>query len=86
MASPLPCPEQTLHQIILGRDLPVIRAAVFFHDLEDLVPEPHRLVHVINADVDERGRDRLLGGRVSPYDIEGGNTGGGGEEERPGEL
>lgn len=23
---------------------------------------------------------------LSPYDIEGGNTGGGGEEERPGEL
>src|SRR5699024_10897262 len=64
MASPLPCPEQTLHQIILGRYLPVIGAAVFLHDLEDLVPEPHRLVHVVDADIDERGRNRLLGGRV----------------------
>ena len=41
--------------------LAVIGAAVFLHDLEDLVPEPHRRVHVVDADVDERGRDRLLG-------------------------
>ena len=57
-------PEQTLHQIILGRNLPVIGAAVFLHDLEDLVPEPHRLVHVVDTDIDERGRDRLLGSWV----------------------
>src|SRR5699024_988592 len=64
MALPLPCPEQSLHQIILGRTLPVIGAAVFFHDLEDFVPEPHRLVHIVDADIDERRRDWLLGGRV----------------------
>src|SRR5699024_1548594 len=62
MASPLPCPEQPLHQIILGRYLPVIGAAVFLHDLEDLVPEPHRLVHVVDADINKRRRNRLLRG------------------------
>ena len=65
MTSPLPCPEQSLHQIILGRHLPVIGAAVFLHNLEDLVPEPHRLVHVVDADVDKRGRNRaFLRGRM----------------------
>ena len=41
--------EQSLIRSSWGRNLPVIGAAVFLHDLEDLVPEPHRLVHVINA-------------------------------------
>src|SRR5699024_8416049 len=64
MTSPLSCPEQTLHQIVLGRNLPVIGAAVFLYDLEYLVPEPHCLVHVVDADVDKRRWDWLLGSGV----------------------
>lgn len=61
ISSSFPCTEQALHQIVLGRNLPVICAAVFLHDLENLIPEPHRLVHVVDADIDERRWDRLLG-------------------------
>ncbi len=62
MASSFPCLEQTLHQIVLGRDLAVIGAAVFLYDLKDLVPEPYSRVYVVDADVDKRRRDWLLGG------------------------
>src|SRR5699024_8290060 len=64
IALSFPRPQQTLHQIILRRNVPVIGAAIFLYDLEDLVPQPHRLVHVVDANVDKRRRDRLLGSGV----------------------
>lgn len=46
-------------KVILRCRLAVFRAAVFFHDLEDLIPEPNRLVHVVDADAYKWRRDRL---------------------------
>ena len=56
--------ENSTDRVILRRRFAVFRAAVFFHDLEDLIPEPNRLVHVVDADVDKRGRNRLSRGGV----------------------
>ena len=61
---PLSRTEQAFHKVILRRRLAVFRAAVFFHDLEYLIPEPNRMVHVVDADVDKRGRNRLPRGGV----------------------
>ena len=39
MVLPLSCTEQALHKVILRRWLAVFRAAVFFYDLENLIPQ-----------------------------------------------
>ena len=60
--SSFPCTEQAFHQAILRSCFAVFRAAVFFDDLEYFIPQPHGLIHVVDTDVDERGRYRLLRG------------------------
>ena len=49
-----PCPKQSFHEVVLRGDLAVIRGAVVLHDLEDLVPQPHGLIHIVDADINER--------------------------------
>ena len=63
--SALPGSEQPLHQIILrGRCAVVICRTVLLHNLKDLVPQPVSLIHILDADVNERRRDRTARGRM----------------------
>lgn len=56
---PFPCCEQALHQIVLWACSAVFGGAVFLHDLIYLIPQAVCLVHVVDADIDKGGRDRL---------------------------
>ena len=38
----------------------ILCGAVFFNDLEYLVPKPYSLIHVIDADIDEWGGNGFL--------------------------
>jgi hypothetical protein len=56
--------SRRLHHVVLRIRAAVLCGAVFFHDLEDLVPQAVCLIHVVDSDVDERRRDRLPGCRM----------------------
>ena len=47
MSDTSPCPEQTLHHIVLRGSPLEIHGAVFLHDLENLIPDLIGLLHVL---------------------------------------
>lgn len=51
--------QQALHNVVLRICASVVSGTVFFHDLEDLIPEPVCLRHVVLAHSHIRRLDRI---------------------------